>query len=78
MPLLPGFRRQSYYWEELGEAARRAGRADLAVAIERLIARQAKVDAWARGRGWKGRLRRFDERHLGSTLLRARRRWISR
>ena len=78
MPLLAGFRRQSYYWEELGDAARRAGRTELAAAIERMIDRRREVDAWAERRGWKGRLRRLDERYLGSALLRARRRWIHR
>ena len=78
MPHLAGFRRQTYYWEELGDAARRAGRTDLAAAIERMIDRRKRIDAWTARRGWKGRLRELDERYLGSTLLRARRRWSDR
>lgn len=77
MPPLAGFRRLSYYWPELAEGTRRIGRSDLAAAIDRLVDRQKRIESWAAGRGWKGAIRRFDERHFGSALLRVRR-WVSR
>jgi hypothetical protein len=70
---LEGFRIMSYYWDELAPAARDAGRRDLAAAIGRLIARQEAHDRWFRAQGWKGALRRTDERWLGGALRRARR-----
>ena len=78
IPRLAGLRRPSYYWSELAEAAGKRGRPDLAKAITRLADRQKKIEAWSSPSGWKGKLRRLDERFLHSALRRARRRWISR
>ncbi len=70
---LDDFRIMSYYWNELFAAAREAGRRDLADAIARLTARQEAHDRWSRGAGWKGALRRADERWLGGAIRRVRR-----
>lgn len=70
---LEGFRLLRYYWDELAAAARETGRRDLVAAIVRLIARQEAYDRWSRAEGWKGALRRADERWLGGALLRLRR-----
>jgi hypothetical protein len=75
IPPIPSSRRLSYYWWELVRATRESGRADIAVAIERMIERQRLADAWVAGIGWKGALRRLDQKFLGGSMLRARRRW---
>ncbi len=67
---LDDFRMMSYYWGELRMAAREAGRRDFAEAIARLIARQEAHDRWIRGEGWRGALRRIDERWLRGTIRR--------
>jgi len=44
---------------------------ELADAGRRLIERSLRVDDWHAEKGWRGRLRRFDRRHLDGALLRA-------
>ncbi|HET9796304.1 MAG TPA: hypothetical protein VFS34_17820 [Thermoanaerobaculia bacterium] len=72
---LEDFRLLSYYWHDIAGAARAAGRPDLAGAIARLISRQQAYDRWRRPAGWKGTLRRADERWLGGALSGLRRRF---
>lgn len=78
VPTVPKFRLLSYYWWELAQVATAAGETDLTAAIERMIARQRKLEDWTEDRGWKGALRRLDRRVLGGALLDARRRWARR
>lgn len=78
LPPIPSSRRLSYYWWELADALRASGQSDLTEAIERMIERQRRADAWSADRGWKGALRRFDRKFLGGSMLNARRRWAPR
>jgi len=78
LPPIPSSRRLSYYWWELLDALRAAGRFELTEAIGRMIERQRRADAWSSDRGWKGALRRLDRKFLGGLALKARRRWAPR
>jgi len=69
VPDVPAFRALRYYWEPLVEPLRRAGRADLADAVDRRLKRERRSRDWHEGRGWKGRLRRLDRTLLGGRLL---------
>jgi len=74
LPGVPPYRRLDYYWEPLASAARRAGRADLAEAIDARLAANRLAEEWERDRGWTGLLRRLDRRWLGGRALSLRRR----
>ncbi len=65
------------FWSELVETFRARGRDDLADAAASLVRRARTAQAWGLDRGWKGALRRFDRRFLGSALLGASR-WLRR
>ncbi|HET9796302.1 MAG TPA: hypothetical protein VFS34_17810 [Thermoanaerobaculia bacterium] len=62
------------FWGDLAETFRARGRDDLAAAAAGLVRRARTAERWGLHRGWKGALRRFDRRFLGSALLRASRR----
>jgi hypothetical protein len=66
------------FWEELEPMFRARGDGARAAAAADLVARSRRDAAWGLDRGWKGMLRRFDRRFLGSNLLRARRRLRAR
>jgi hypothetical protein len=67
-----------YHWGEVLRAARESGEAAIAAAIERMFERQRAFAAWSKDLGWKGAVRRFDRRFLGSAMSSARRRWAPR
>ncbi len=74
---LPGvapYRRLDYYWKPLVPAARRAGRPDLADAIQARLEINRIAEEWEQDRGWAGLLRRLDRRWLGGRALALRRR----
>jgi hypothetical protein len=62
------------FWTDLADTFRSKDRSELAAAADRFVARAGIADAWRLDRGWKGALRRFDRRFLGSRLLRTSRR----
>jgi len=62
------------FWTDLADTFRSKDRSELAAAADRFVARARVADAWRLDRGWKGALRRFDRRFLGSRLLRTSRR----
>ena len=60
-----------YFWGELVDALDASGHSELADAGRRLIERSLRVEDWHAEKGWRGRARRFDRRHLNGALLRA-------
>jgi hypothetical protein len=63
------------YWTDALPALAEKGRNDLVAAVQKKIAEARRVQDWHRDAGLKGRLRRFDRRHLGGRLLSLRRRF---
>ena len=74
LPGVPSYRRLDYYWEPMASGARRAGRPDLADAIDERLEANRRAEEWERDRGWTGLLRRLDRRWLGGRALAFRRR----
>ena len=62
-----------YFWAELIEPLRAAGRPDLADAVATRCRDERAARAWHADSGWKGRLRRIDRRWFGGRMLRWRR-----
>ncbi len=62
------------FWAPFVEPLKARGREDLSRAVGRLVARSRRHQRWLDERDWKGRVRRFDRKHLGGVLLRASRR----
>ena len=67
-PLTPAI---PYFWAEIVGALDASGRFELANAGRRLVDRCRRSEDWHAEKGWRGRLRRFDRRHLDGALLRA-------
>ena len=66
------------FWTDIAETFRSREKPDLAAAAEDFVRRAWVADAWRLDRGWRGALRRFDRRCLGSALLRTSRRLRAR
>ena len=62
-----------YFWDDMVEPLRAAGRPDLADAVSARCRREMDARAWHADSGWKGRLRRIDRRWFGGRMLRWRR-----
>lgn len=65
----------SCYWEPMARALEEQGQRDLSRAVSNKIQEARDLDAWISERDWKGRIRRFDRRFLGSRIASAARRW---
>ena len=61
----------TYFWAEIVAALEASGSGELAAAGRRLIERSLRAGDWHAEKGWRGRARRFDRRHLNGALLRA-------
>jgi len=59
------------FWAPMVAPLREAGRDDLALAAHRFAAAAARRRAWILGSGWRGALRRVDDRVLGGNAMRA-------
>ncbi|NLE43536.1 MAG: hypothetical protein GX620_02340, partial [Chloroflexi bacterium] len=59
------------YFRELIEPLEQRGRHDLAAVIERKLSEYERHLAWQEERDWKGVIKRFDRKRLGSSLFRA-------
>lgn len=66
--LRPSFFEYRRFWEELRTRLRRAGRPDLALAVERKLRDAGRHEAWLAERDWKGWIRRADRRFLAGRL----------
>ncbi len=60
-----------WLWRPMVEPLRRIARSDLARAAEAQLASARKHRAWIEERDWRGRIRRFDRKHLRGALLKA-------
>ncbi|MCD4737947.1 MAG: hypothetical protein K8R89_01630 [Anaerolineae bacterium] len=59
------------YYQALIAPLKAQGRADLATVIENKLAKYERYLAWEEERDWKGWIKRFDRRYLGSHLFKS-------